>query len=259
MGKVITINVHKGGVGKTTTTHELASNLKAKGYKVLAIDMDHQCNLSKCTGAPLQGYFTVHDILTGKGEWIDAIHKMKNYDIVTAHPVLENAGKEFNDWTDVYKLTDAVSKIKAYYDYIVIDTPPGGGILPDMALTAADYVILPIEASAFGIQGLGQSYASLERITDTKRGPNKELKVAGLLLTMYSDRTKIEKSIKTQLETFAVKNNTKIFKTTIHKSVAVKDAQALNESLLEYSPQSKPCIDYTNFTNELLKEIENNG
>ncbi len=266
MGKVITVNVQKGGVGKSTTVHELSSNLTQKGYKVLAIDLDPQQNLSKFSGAPLTEYYTIYEVLKGECDFIDAIHfkevednNVTNYDVCTAHKKLEDAEKEFGDWSDVYKLTDVLKPIKDKYDFIIIDTQPKLGILPNMALTAADYVIIPVEASSAGIQGMGQLFERIDRITHPVRGSNKGLKVAGMLLTMYSDRTRLEKSIREQLRTIANKTNTQIFKTTIRESVSIQEAQALKTSVLQHAPQSKPCIDYTDFTNELLKEIENNG
>lgn len=266
MAKVITINVQKGGVGKSTTAHELASNLTKMGHKVLVIDLDPQQNLSKFSGAPLTDYYTIYEVLKGECDFIDAIHfrevpdnKVNNYDVCTAHKNLEHAEKEFGEWSDVYLLTDALKPIKEKYDFIIIDTQPKLGILPNMALTAADYVIIPVEASAAGIQGMGQLFERIDKITHPERGSNKQLKVAGMLLTMYSDRTNLEKSVRSQLEVIAGRMNTKIFKTAIREGVVIGEAQAFKTSVLYHAPKSKPCIDYTNFTNELLKEIENNG
>ncbi len=266
MAKVITINVQKGGVGKTTTAHELASNLTKMGYNVLVIDLDPQQNLSKFSGAPLTEYYTIYEVLKGECDFSDAIHfrevkdnKVNNYDVCTAHKNLEHAEKEFGEWSDVYLLTDKLKDVKDKYDFIVIDTQPKLGILPNMALTAADYVLIPVEASAAGIQGMGQLFERIDKITHPERGSNKNLKVAGMLLTMYSDRTILEKSIRRQLEGTASRMQTKIFKTTIREGVAIQEAQAKKDSVLNHAPKSNPCVDYTNFTNELLKEIEENG
>lgn len=263
LATVITINVQKGGVGKSTTAHELASNLTNMGHKVLVLDLDPQQNLSKFSGAPLTGYYTIYEVLKGECDFIDAIHfsevadnNVNNYDVCTAHKNLEHAEKEFGEWSDVYVLTDTLKQIKDKYDFIIIDTQPKLGILPNMALTAADYVIIPVEASSAGIQGMGQLFERIDKITHPERGSNKQLKVAGMLLTMYSDRTNLEKSIRNQLESTAGRMNTKIFKTTIREGVAIGEAQAFKTSVLQHAPKSKPCIDYTNFTKELLKEIE---
>ena len=264
--KVITINVQKGGVGKSTTAHEVASNLTKMGYNVLVIDLDPQQNLSKFSGAPLTDYYTIYEVLKGDCDFEDAIHfrevednQVENYDVCTAHKNLEHAEKEFGEWSDVYLLTDKLKDIKARYDFIIIDTQPKLGILPNMALTAADYVVIPVEASAAGIQGMGQLFERIDKITHPDRGSNKNLVVAGMLLTMYSDRTNLEKSIRRQLEGTASRMNTKIFETTIREGVVIREAQVFKKSVLDLAPKSKPCIDYTNFTKELLKEIENHG
>lgn len=263
---VITVNVQKGGVGKSTTAHELASNLTRMGHKVLVIDLDPQQNLSKFSGAPLTEYWTIYEVLKGECDFVDAIHyredednEVHNYDVCTAHKKLEDAEKEFSEFYDVYKLTDALKAVRSRYDFIIIDTPPKLGILPNMALTAADYVVVPVEASSAGIQGIGQLFERIDRITNPERGSNKHLKVAGMLLTKYADRTKLEKSIRRQLGDVAARMNARIFKTTIREAVAIKEAQALKQSILEHEPKSKPCLDYISFTKELLEVIEYNG
>lgn len=266
MATVITINVQKGGVGKSTTAHELASNLTNIGYRVLVVDLDPQQNLSKFSGAPLIEYYTIYEVLKGACEFEDAIHskgaednKVINYDVCTAHKKLEDAEKEFGEFYDVYKLKDALKRAQDLYDFIILDTQPKLGVLPNMALTAADYVVIPVEASPAGVQGIGQLFERIDKITHPERGTNKQLKVAGMLLTMYSDRTNLEKNIRAQLEHLAERMNTKIFKNTIRYSVKVREAQAKKQSVLQHAPECNPCIDYTNFTLELLKEIENNG
>ena len=266
MAIVITINVQKGGVGKSTTAHELASILTQKGYRVLVTDLDPQQNLSRFSGAPLTGFYTVYEALKGECTFKDAIHfkddednKVCNYDVCTAHKKLEDAEKEFSEFYDVYKLTDVMKPIHDDYDFIIIDTPPKLGILPNMALTAADYVVVPVEATAAGIQGIGQLFERIDRITHPVRGSNKELKVAGMLLTKYSDRTVLERSIRKQLASMAEKTGTRIFDTTIRETVRIKEAQAKKQSVLQHAPDCTACIDYMNFTEELLKEVANHG
>lgn len=169
MAKIITVNIQKGGVGKTTTTHELAANLTNLGYKVLCVDLDQQSNLSRISGAELSGYYTVYDTLKNECEIEDCIQPMSNYDIAIAHKKLKDADKEFTALGDVYKLTDKLEPAKGKYDFIIIDTPPSVGILPSMALTAADYVLIPVEASSSGIQGLTQLFDMIDVIRHPKK------------------------------------------------------------------------------------------
>lgn len=255
MAKIFTINIQKGGVGKTTTAHELAAHLHEKGYKVLAIDLDQQMNLSRISGAELTGYYTIYEVLRGDCPIEDSIQEEKYYDICPAHKKFADADKEFSALEDVYRLTDALKDIKDKYDFIVIDTPPNLGILPSMALTAADYVIIPCEASSSGIQGLGQLYEKIEIISNPERGTNKKLKVLGMLLARYKYRTIFAQNVNKQMKKLADNKKTQIFKTYIRESIAVQESQAWKQSLLEYDAKCKPAQDYKSFTEELLKEV----
>lgn len=258
MAKIITINIQKGGVGKTTTAHELASNLTEMGYKVLAIDLDQQQNLSAIAGATLVGYYNVYDLLKGDCNFADCIQEGKQYDIAIAGKKLNEAEKEFSNWDDVYRLDIALkeNEVGKFYDFIIIDTPPNLGIMPSMALTAADFVLIPVEASASGAQGLGQLYERIEKVRHPERGTNKDLKIAGMLLTMFNDRTKFTKHIRTQLQKIAQEMDTKIFDTFIHTAIVVKESQGWKQSLTLYDPKSKPAKDYNTLTQELLNTIK---
>lgn len=258
MAIIITINIQKGGVGKTTTAHELASNLKEKGYRVLAVDLDQQQNLSSIAGAKLVGFYNIYDLLKGDCEFEDCIQECTHYDIAVAGKKLSEAEKEFSQWDDVYRLDIAVKEynIKDKYDFIIIDTPPNLGILPSMALSAADYVLIPVEASASGAQGLGQLYERIEKVRHPERGTNKDLKIAGMLLTMFSARTRFTQHIRIQLERVAQEMNTKIFSTFIRPAIAVKESQGWKKSLTAYDPKSKPAMDYKTLTEELLREMK---
>lgn len=258
MATIITVNIQKGGVGKTTTAHELASNLSEMGFRVLAIDLDQQQNLSAIAGAALVGYYNIYDLLKGDCAFMDCVQTGKHYDIAVAGKKLAEAEKEFSNWDDVYRLDIALkeNKVKERYDYIIIDTPPNLGILPSMALSASDYVLIPVEASSSGAQGLGQLYERIEKVRHPQRGTNKDLKIAGMLLTMFNDRTKFTQHIRSQLEEVAENMQTKIFKTFIRPAVVVKESQGWRESLTSYDPKSKPALDYKTLTLELLENIK---
>lgn len=177
MAKVITVNIQKGGVGKTTTVHEFASCLTSEGNRVLAIDLDQQCNLTRISGAKIfnndeingnKDMPSILGVLTGDYPFNTCIQHTENYDIAIAHRDFKDAEKIFGEWDDVYRLQLVMEEIRNDYDYIIIDTPPSLGILPSMALTAADYVVIPCEASASGIQGLGQLYERIEKVRHEK-------------------------------------------------------------------------------------------
>ena len=257
MTKIITVSVQKGGAGKTTTVHELASHLHFLGHKVLCIDLDQQSNLSRISGAALSGYYTIYDVLKGMCKIEDSIQEMNNYHISIAHAKLDDAEKEFNNLEDVYLLVDALKdlKKKGTYDYIIIDTPPNLKILPLMALTSADYVLIPVEATSSGIQGLSQMFSKIDVIRHPERGTNKNLKIAGMLLTRFKQLTLFQKSIRKQLVNMYDAKNIKVYETYIREGVSIQEAQAWQQSILEYAPKSKPAKDYADFTQEFLKEI----
>ena len=266
MAVIITVNIQKGGVGKTTTAHELASNLSEMDYRVLAIDLDQQQNLSAIAGAQLVGYYNIYDLLKGACTFEDCVQQGKHYDIAVAGKKLSEAEKEFSNWDDVYTLDISLKehKVREKYDFIIIDTPPNLGILPSMALSASDYVLIPVEASSSGAQGLGQLYERIEKVRHPHRGTNKDLKIAGMLLTMFNSRTKFTQHMKLQLEGIASSMQTKIFKTFIRTAIVVKESQGWRESLAVYDPKSKPAQDYKTLTMELLEDINkemkiNNG
>lgn len=254
---VITINVQKGGVGKTTTVHELGANLNKRGFKVLTIDLDMQRNLSRISGAAINDdYYTIYDVLHGKCPIEDSIQEMANYDIAISDKRLEFAEREFPDIMAIYKLTDTLNGVREKYDFIIIDTPPSLGILPTMALTAADKVIIPCEASSSGMQGLGQLYEKIELVKDPRRGSNRDLEVVGMLLTMFKSRTNFAQSVHEDLKRLANVKNTKVFNTYIRESIVVDECQGWKQSLIEYDPKSNPAIDYDNFTSELLETLK---
>lgn len=254
MGKIITTNIQKGGCGKTTTTHELASQLKKMGKKCLAIDIDPQQNLSRCSGSELVGYCSALEMLRKECSAEDAIQNTSNYDIIPSNKSLKKADREFTQPGDIFLLKKALKSVKDKYDFILIDTPPNLGILPQMALTAADYVIVPLEASANSLQGMGQLQEMIDQVKEDNF--NTDLKTLGILLTRFTDRMIFNRVIKEQLEEIAKDMNTEVFETYIRESVAVKESQGYMKSLVEYSPDSNPASDYQKFTYEFLEKVE---
>lgn len=256
MAKVITINIQKGGVGKSTTTHEISVNLAMRGKRVLMLDLDPQGNLSRMCGADHEAV-TIYDVLKGDCSLGDAIQSVGLVDMVLSDKLLKRADKEFSDWKDVRRLKKALEPVKDGYDYVVIDTPPSLGIMPSMALCAADYVLIPLEASSNGLQGLGQLKESIDEIRDPDGGCNPNLEILGLLLTMYNERTSFSAAIRDEIDNIAANLGTKVYDTYIHRAVAVLEAQGFQQSVSEYMPQSKPAIDYEKITVKIVEDIKN--
>lgn len=251
MSRVISVVSHKGGVGKTTTAQAIAYALAKQGNKVLAIDMDGQCNLSTISGTS-QGK-TILAVLTGDITAAEAIQKTAHCDIIPAHRGLEAITEVFNsEIGKEYKLREAIDPIRSEYDFIIIDTPPSISVLTINALTAANEIIIPAQADLLSYEGMTQL---VEVCTTVKKYTNPALKIAGILLTRYNSRSIIARDMLKNFKEYAERIGTKVFETQIRETTAIKEAQAWKVNLFEHAPKSNAAKDYTAVVNELQKAI----
>ena len=250
--KTITLSNQKGGVAKTTTTGALASGLSQRGYKVLAVDTDPQCNLSLSSGVDILNMDqTLYDVFKGTADLQDTIQKTDlGYDLSTGGLNLAVADMEFTQTGREFMLREALDSVKADYDFCIIDTPPTIGILTVNALTASDSVVIPLTADLYSIQGLSQLNGMIERV---RKYSNKDLKIAGLLITRHDERTNISKALQDQITQTAEKLGTKVFKQPIRNSVAVRESQVMKSDIFTEAPKANATKDYTAFIDELLK------
>ena len=250
--KTITLSNQKGGVAKTTTTGALASGLSQRGYKVLAVDTDPQCNLSLSSGVDILSMDqTLYDVFKGTADLQDTIQKTDlGYDLSTGGLNLAVADMEFTQTGREFMLREALDSVKADYDFCIIDTPPTIGILTVNALTASDSVVIPLTADLYSIQGLSQLNGMIERV---RKYSNKDLKIAGLLITRHDERTNISKALQDQITQTAEKLGTKVFKQPIRNSVAVRESQVMKSDIFTEAPKANATKDYTAFIDELLK------
>lgn len=256
MGVVISIAIQKGGSGKTTTSFNLAANLKAKGKKVLLIDLDAQRNLSFASNCLTEDN-TIYDVLTGDISIKKSIRQLEHYDFIPASENLDKAPYVFNEEGNIYLLKNALSSIKNDYDYIILDNPPSLGIVLINSLIASNTVIIPMEGSFFSVQGLTKLYDSIQQAKEY----NSNLSILGILLIRYSERNILSRDVKTMLDNFSEQMQTRVFKTTIRESIVVKESVAKQMPLIKYSKNSKPCIDYKGFASEVIRltrEIDTN-
>lgn len=249
--KVISIINRKGGVGKTATAQALGAGLSIKGYKVLFIDMDSQCNLSYSMNAKTNGKSTL-GVLTNQITLEEAIQKTSNGDIAPASEELASADLVINNTGKEYRLKEALEKLGNIYDYVILDTPPALNILTVNALTASNEVIIPIQAEVYSLQGIEKLNEAIEGV---KKYTNKDLTIKGILLTRYNARAIISKEMKHNAEEYASMLHTKLFNTVIRECISIKEAQALKESIFSYAPNSNASEDYSQLVNEYLTEV----
>lgn len=245
--KTVSVINQKGGVGKSTTAEMLISALSLKGFKVLAIDLDAQGNLSYSLAADLTSP-TILEVLTEEISAKDAIKKARA-DIISSNKALAGADAFIADTGKEYRLKEALEKISKNYDFCIIDTPPALGILTINALTASDGVIIPAQADIYSLQGIENLEETIKAV---KKYCNPNLKIEGILLTRYNPRTILSREVSEMAEKLAEKLETKLFKAKIRDAVAVKEAQISQESLFKYAPKSNVTKDYESFINEFL-------
>lgn len=247
--ETIAIVNRKGGVGKTATAHALGAGLASRGYKILFIDLDSQCNLSYDLGtAP---GLSISDVLTGSCTAQEAIQHTEGGDILPASASLALADTVLDQTGKEYRLKEALEPIKDSYDYIIIDTPPALGILTVNALTACDSAIIPAQAEVHSLQGIGLLNSTIEAV---KKYTNPALTIRGILLTRYNKRTIISQDMKQILEATAGELGTKVFATPIRECTAIKEAQAKQASIFDYAPKSNAAADYSALIEDILKE-----
>jgi chromosome partitioning protein len=254
MGKIIAIANQKGGVGKTTTTINLAASLGVLEKKVLLIDADPQSNASSGLGIDVESvengtYRLLEHAITAK-EAIVAT-KSPNVDIIPAHIDLvaieiELVDKEKRE----YMLKKAIESLKESYDYILIDCAPSLGLLTLNALTASDSVIIPIQCEYFALEGLGKL---LNTIKSIQKIHNPSLDIEGLLLTMYDSRLRLSNQVVEEVKKHFDKM---VFKTIIQRNVRLGEAPSYGESIISYDAGSKGANNYLSLAQELIEKNE---
>ena len=243
--EIISITNQKGGTGKSTSCLALGAALKKKGYKVLYIDLDAQGNLTYALGATNSAGVTAIDLLKGKFNLADV-----KGDVIISTPELATADQLLSKTGIEYKLKEALQGIKHKYDYILIDTPPSMGILTINALTASHSVIIPAQADIFSLQGITQIKDTIEAV---KEYCNKALTVKGIVLTRFNGRAIISKDLADVLKAEAAKLGTRLFNTKIRECTALKEAQANQQDIFTYAPNSNGASDYMDLTKEVMK------
>lgn len=252
MGKIIAIANQKGGVGKTTTTVNLAASLGVLEKKVLLIDADPQANATSGLGIDvdsvefgtyqlLEHTMTVDQVIIGTDS--------PNVDLIPAHIDLVAIEIELVDKDNrEYMLKEALKELGDRYDFVLIDCAPSLGLLTLNALTAADSVMIPIQCEYFALEGLGKL---LNTVKSVQKIHNNDLDIEGMLLTMYDSRLRLSNQVVEEVKKHFADM---VFDTIIQRNVRLSEAPSYGESIIKYDASSKGATNYLNLANEILKK-----
>lgn len=251
MSKTITIANQKGGVGKTTTTVNLASALAATKRRVLLIDMDPQGNATMGSGVDKNSLkLTVCNVLLGEANVSDAIISVPEvgFDVLPANADLTAAEVQLMNRIGREKQLDlSLNSVRGNYDYILIDCPPSLNMLTVNSLVAANGVVIPMQCEYYALEGLSSLLDTIEQI---RISVNPDIKIEGLLRTMYDPRNNLSNDVSSELvEHFG----DRVYRTVIPRNVALAEAPSYGQPILQYNKSSRGSMAYLALAGEVLR------
>jgi chromosome partitioning protein len=256
VGKIVAITNQKGGVGKTTTSINLGASLAANDLRVLLVDFDPQGNSTSGLGIDKNPeILTVYNALLGGMPIERTILKTEceGLDIVPADKNLVAANLELVDLSDrEHRLKEVLDEIRPSYDYILIDCPPALDLLTLNALVAAQSVLIPIQCEFFALEGISQLMDTIDKVRDSF---SHQLKIEGILLTMYDERTNLTRQVADDLRDF-FKNE--VLHTVIPRSIRLAEAPSFGKPILMYDPRSRGAESYIKLAKEILENEQRN-
>ena len=251
MGKIIVFANQKGGVGKTTTAVSLGAYMAEAGKKVLLIDFDPQGNMSSSVGIDKTAE-GIYEVLSGKTKISSVIQKtqVENLCAVSANINLTGANVELiNLEGKEFFLKNALSEISSDWDYIFIDSPPSLGVLTLNGLTAADYVIIPLQCEYFALEGLT---LLIQTVKNLQKEINRNLRIGGIVFTMYDSRTNLANEVVKNVTSYFGK---KVFRTIIPRNIALSEAPSHSKPISLYKGDSMGARSYRKLAEEVLARV----
>jgi len=249
MSIIVSLLNHKGGVGKTTSAINIGAALVKLGKQVLLVDLDPQANLTISLGIPRQK-ITIYENIRGEAE-ITPYTVKEGLDVVTSNLNLSGAEMELiNEAGREFILRELFDPLSHDYDYIIIDCPPSLGLLTLNALTASDYVMIPMQTEFLALQGIAKIDQVIRKI---RARLNKKLQIGGVIATMYDNRKVLNRDIVGTIEKFF---KDKVFDTKIRNNVALAEAPSEGKDIFEYSKSSNGAQDYLTLAQEIITRLE---
>lgn len=251
MGKIIAISNQKGGVGKTTTSINLAAGLAYLENKVLLVDLDPQGNSTQGIGQTTnESQNTIYDVLLDDVNAEDAILHLSQppMDLIPASISLAGADLEMANYKfgKEQLLKNKLDAIKDKYDFIIIDCPPSLGLLNTNALTASDSVIIPVQCEYYALEGVTQLLNTIRIVQNLF---NKNLKIEGVLLTMYDGRTNLSVEVMQEVRKYFTE---KVYKSYIPRNVKLSEAPSRGQSIFEYDLKCEGANAYIHLAREVM-------